>query len=237
METDSVKIRKLKDETETERQDIIAVEKRFCICAGGWKEFYVSCTPSHLEELVLGHLFSRGELREAAQLASMDISEEAGKIDVRILPMPAEKKVQTDKNTGAAFTLEKNVIFQTAAELFENPSEFFKETGCVHSCTLMIDGKIMCTMEDIGRHNALDKVIGYGLKHNLSLGNAIIFVSGRISGDYLLKAVQAGIGMVVSRAAVTGEAVALAKKEQVTLLGFVRNNSGNVYHEGRISLL
>lgn len=236
MEKDIVKIRKLRGENEVEMQDTIAVEKRFCVCIEDGKEYGMSCTPSHLEELVLGQLFAGGVLKSAEEVVSLDVVEEKGLIEVKIFPKNSDRYTAEKKAGPSAFAVPKTLIFQTVTELFENPSVFFTETGCVHSCSLMIDGKIMCTMEDIARHNALDKVIGYGLKNKLPLENAVIFASGRISGDYIKKAVRAGVRMVVSRAAVTGEAVEIAKREQVTLLGFVRHNSGNVYHEGEILL-
>ena len=94
----------------------------------------------------------------------------------------------------------------------------------------------MCQMEDIGRYNALDKAIGYAVKHRIALNNCFVFASGRISREYLAKAEKAGIPMVVSRAAVTKAAVELAMEKGVTLVGFIRKNGGNIYCEGKIKL-
>ena len=87
-------------------------------------------------------------------------------------------------------------------------------------------------MEDIGRYNALDKVIGYALMKRIPFEKAYVFASGRISGGYITKAFKAGFPMVVSRAAVTKAAVDFAKDHQMTLVGFIRKNGGNIYNEG-----
>ena len=74
------------------------------------------------------------------------------------------------------------------------------------------------------------------MKHQISLKNSYIFTSGRISKDYLQKVIAAGIPLAVSRAAVTANAVELAKEKNVTLLGFIRKDSGNLYHEGSVKI-
>ena len=128
------------------------------------------------------------------------------------------------------------MLFSIMESMFENPGDLFQTTGCAHSCALVTDGVIRCSMEDIGRHNALDKVIGYALKNGIPIGRSIVFTSGRVSEDYLQKAVKAGFPIVVSRSAVTSGAVALAQRANVTLLGFMRKNAGNIYHQGQVSL-
>lgn len=133
-------------------------------------------------------------------------------------------------------SVETELLFRVTEELFENPGDLFQSTGCAHSCALVTDGKIQCYMEDIGRHNALDKVIGYALKNGIPISKSIAFSSGRISQDYLEKVIKAGFKIVISRAAVTASAVALARKENITMLGFVRRNAGNLYNEGAVKL-
>ena len=128
------------------------------------------------------------------------------------------------------------MLLELTQELFESPGDLFQSTGCAHSCALVTEGKVQCCMEDIGRHNALDKVIGYALKNGIPMAKSIVFSSGRISQDYLEKVIKAGFRIVVSRAAVTAGAVALARSEGITMLGFVRRNAGNVYCEGKVKL-
>ena len=110
-------------------------------------------------------------------------------------------------------------LFRMADEIFEDPGELFRDTGCAHCCSLYLHGQIACRFEDVGRHNALDKAVGWALKKGLPLEETVVFTSGRISGDYLAKIIRAGISTVVSRAAVTGEAVKLAKNHGVAMYG------------------
>ena len=127
-------------------------------------------------------------------------------------------------------------MFRLVQELFETPGDLFQSTGCAHSCALVTDGVVQCYREDIGRHNALDKVIGYALKNAIPISRSIVFTSGRISRDYLEKVIKAGFRIVVSRAAVTASAGALARQENITMLGFIRRNGGNIYHVGDVAL-
>ena len=169
----------------------------------------VACTPTHVEELVLGRRYLLDDLMQK-----------------EYPPQPAE----------ALDSVEIKLLFSILEAMFENPGDLFQTTGCAHSCTLVTDGTIQCAMEDIGRHNALDKVIGFALKNGIPISKSIVFSSGRISQDYLQKVIKAGFRIVVSRSAVTAGAVALARKENITMLGFMRKNAGNIYHVGDVTL-
>ena len=136
-----------------------------------------------------------------------------------------ERKQRSEGNRIVGFS----EIFSAAEVFFSQPGELFRETGCAHSCAFWKEKEIVCSFEDIGRHNALDKVAGKLLIQEIDPGDGVIFTSGRISADYLKKIIQMGVTTVVSRAAVTEAAVLLAKKYGILLLGFVRNRTGNLY--------
>ena len=80
-------------------------------------------------------------------------------------------------------------------------------------------------------------MIGFALKNGIPMAGSVLFSSGRISEDYLQKVIKAGFRIVVSRAAVTAGAVALARRENITMLGFIRKNTGNIYHIGEVALI
>ena len=136
-----------------------------------------------------------------------------------------ERKQRSEGNRIVGFS----EIFSAAEVFFSQPGELFRETGCAHSCAFWKEREIVCSFEDIGRHNALDKVAGKLLIQEIDPGDGVIFTSGRISADYLKKIIQMGVATVVSRAAVTEAAVLPAEKYGILLLGFVRNYTGNLY--------
>lgn len=214
MEKQTIEIRKIKDGLFLERKDEVAIEQDFEIKLQNGEVIYGSCTPTHMEEMVLGSRYLAGDLTE----------KEKNCYEVDLVKNSLLEPVEVGE------------IFQVAEECFENPGSLFADTGCAHSCALIRKGKVLCQMEDIGRYNALDKVIGYALMRQIPFGEAYVFASGRISAGYITKAVKAGFPMVVSRAAVTKAAVDIAKRENVTLVGFIRKNSGNIYHEGKVKL-
>ena len=114
-------------------------------------------------------------------------------------------------------------------DVFEEDMPLHKKTGSTHSCYLMIDGDILFQCEDIGRHNALDKVIGYALRHGLDLTKAVVYTTGRIPTDMTMKALRAGIPVLVSRKKPTMEALLLAEKYGLTIIGEAKKNKMIVY--------
>jgi len=114
----------------------------------------------------------------------------------------------------------------------------FKETGGIHAAGLFtVDGAVQAVAEDVGRHNAVDKVIGQMLlAERLPLSDLILFVSGRTSFEIVQKAVLAGIPLVGAVSAPSSLAVELAREVGITLMGFTRGGSFNIYsHPGRVS--
>ena len=211
MEKQTIIIRKIKDNQFWERQDEVALEQEFEIFLCSGEKLHGFCTPTHMEEMILGARFLAGDL--------------------------TQEELKEYKNDGE--TLEEadiREIFQVAEDCFEHPGSLFADTGCAHSCALIYEGNVVCQMEDIGRYNALDKVIGYALLNQIPFEKSYVFASGRISVGYISKAAKAGFPMVVSRAAVTKAAVDFAKGQNMTLVGFIRKNSGNVYNEGNVRL-
>ena len=117
-------------------------------------------------------------------------------------------------------------------ESLEERAELFKSTGCVHSAALADQEQILCFFEDIGRHNAIDKIIGECLLAGIPTDDKIIVSSGRLSSEILLKAAKLKIQLLVSRAAPTSLCIELAESLNVTLAGFVRGKRTNIYTHG-----
>lgn len=106
----------------------------------------------------------------------------------------------------------------------------FKHTGGIHAAALLdFNGKLIDVREDIGRHNAVDKIIGSALLNKIDLRDKILWLSGRSGFELIQKAIVAGIDMVISVGAPSSLAVELAQDHDLILLGFNRNNSFNIY--------
>lgn len=230
MEKDIIKIRRIQGDKIIEKEDEVAKEYHLEIQLRSRDMIHVTCTPTFLEEMILARRYLADDFTREEQerygIAGIECTYEKNSKDCP----------EQEKKSGELIQVSLEEIFTIARDSFENPGPLFVTTGCAHSCALIHEGKVVCCIEDIGRHNALDKVIGYALKNKISIQDSYIFSSGRISEDYLQKAIAAGFRMVVSRAAVTDAAAALAGQKNITLLGFIRKNTGNIYHEGAVSL-
>ena len=161
------------------------------------------CTPENLEQLVAGFLMTKGVIKSKDNIKSIE-------------------KTET--------TIKVSDIYEVMKENLTS-SELFKNTGGVHSVAIYDNEKLITIREDVARHNAMDKSIGYCLLNNIDLKDKIIFVSGRISCEMILKAAKAGIPIVISKSAPTNLSREIAKKLNITLAGFVRGERMNIYTE------
>ena len=123
-----------------------------------------------------------------------------------------------------------NIILKSPELLQSNQSEFSK-TGGIHASALIDNnGKVIAVREDVGRHNALDKLIGYSLKNKIiKPENQFIACSGRLNFELVQKALMSNIGLMAGVGAPTSLAIDLAKRFDMTLVGFVKSDSFNIY--------
>ena len=138
--------------------------------------------------------------------------------------------IKKDKILKSNPKISKEILMSSPKKLRQNQSEFSK-TGGIHASGLFTaQGDIVAIKEDVGRHNALDKLIGYSLKENL-LDNTSQFLacSGRLNFDLVQKALMANIGILIGVGAPTSLAIDLANKFDMTLVGFVKEDSFNIY--------
>lgn len=231
-------------------EDLVAIEKKVRISVNGAEIVGLYCTPHMVRELVVGLMMTEGIIRGnwCADRMSIEFGD-----DIRV-DIPAEGEIVTEGKTitsgcvgGVTFEKKTNtepiddpfaVDKESLRSLFRDfqaRSELYKLTGCIHSAALS-DGKtIICFAEDIGRHNAVDKVIGYALLENIPFSGKIMLASGRISSEISSKCSRWGIPILATRTAPTNLAVEIAEKRGVTVVGFVRGNRFNVYtHPERI---
>jgi len=138
--------------------------------------------------------------------------------------------IKKDKTNSTEPRISKEVIIQAPNLLRENQSEFSK-TGGIHASGLFDkDGKLIEVREDVGRHNALDKLIGSTLKNNqLNPKTQLITCSGRLNFELVQKVLMTDIGIMIGVGAPTSLAIDLANKFDITLIGFVKRDSFNIY--------
>ena len=199
-------------------------------------------SPQLRKEFVVGHLFAE---RIAGSLMEIESLEIEGNV-VRALianPMRAilPRKPIVSGCGGIASFLDESKLpkiksdLKVAREELQTGmkaislSEIHAATGGVHSVGLFQKSGPVCIIEDIGRHNALDKAIGYGLMQNIDFCQTFVACTGRISSDMALKCSVAGIPVVVSRGATTSLAISIAERTGLAIVGFLRAKMLNVY--------
>lgn len=134
------------------------------------------------------------------------------------------------------YSLKSSEILSYMSE-FNKSSKLFDDTGCVHKARIVLKDGTFFEVEDIGRHNAIDKVIGLVTLERKNLKESILYVTGRLSNEMVVKCVMHKIPIVVSKAAVTFEGIKAANEHGVTLIGFAREHRMNVYtHSGRVKI-
>jgi len=138
--------------------------------------------------------------------------------------------IKKDKTLASDPKITKEIIMQSPKILRNNQSEFAK-TGGIHASGLFSsDGKLINIKEDVGRHNALDKLIGNALKKkHIDPKNQFVTCSGRLNFELIQKVLMTNIGILIGVGAPTSLAIDLANKFNVTLIGFVKNDSFNIY--------
>ena len=184
------------------------------------------CIPQHLTELVLGRLFTEGIISSAEDVEQIYICEFGKRARVIL----SRNRVLNDyfitdqpMTPVTPVPWKKQWIFDLA-DCFANGTPLHSQTWATHSCFLACDGELLFQCEDIGRHNALDKAIGYALRHNIDLKKCVVYSSGRIPTDMAIKAIRAGIPVLASKASPSAEAVAMAKEYHLTLICAARRD-------------
>jgi FdhD protein len=214
------------------------------------QQFYAAlmCTPIEINELAVGFLFSEGVISSMSSIKSIEQKYENRVciiLDKAITLDPSSVRAITSgcgKGSIHVISLEEcsikfiecnckytNINILKLMGEFNSKSELFKQTGGVHSCCICSDDNILLFSEDIGRHNALDKVVGKALMNDIDLKNKLVMTTGRISSDIVVKVAKAGIPIIVSHSAPTSLAISIAKLANITIIGFARGSRMNIY--------
>jgi len=238
-------------------EDIVVKELPLTILLNGRELVTLLCSPANLKYLAIGFLLSEGLLRSRNDIKSIIDDEQRGIVRIETVTDLHGEEEQVFKRIitpgcgrGAAFYSSADAVGmnEVKSELqvngdeilelmtqFQRLSETYRSTGGVHSAALCDNKSLNIFSEDIGRHNAIDKIFGQCLWEGISTDNHIILSSGRISSEIVIKIARNNIPVLASKSAPTNTAVKLADLLGITLIGFVRGTRMNVYsHHQRI---
>jgi len=231
-------------------EDIVVKEYALTIVLDGEQFITLLCTPDSLEYLAVGFLLSESIIKGLQDVKGIRVFEDKGLIEVDTggsgiaRKLYGKRTMTTGCGKGATFynaadalscrAVESNYLV-SANEIielmksFNKSSELFLNTGGVHSAALCSGSKMLVFHEDIGRHNAIDKVIGEAAFKGIDTSDKIIVTSGRISSELLIKVAKQNIPIIISRSAPTSLAVEFANELGITVIGFARGNRMNIY--------
>ena len=186
--------------------------------------FDFMCTPSELTELIAGRLCSEGFIRSKSEIESIYVSEDGENSSVALIPNAKRSAHGYEIQRLSCPQYSDEWIYSLAGR-FSEATPLFIETHSAHSAFLAIKDEILYISEDLGRHNALDKVIGHAVLNGINLKDTILYTSGRVPTDMALKAIRSGIPILVSKAYATCSSISLAKKYGLTILQKTRPDS------------
>jgi FdhD protein len=233
----------------------LAEEAMLHVEINGTASFDVVVTPERLREFVVGYLLCEGYVARADEVKKLTLrtKDRIARADVTV-DSPRVRSLQFRKNYNIIWTecgtadafyrmlgeripkirsglaITPAAMFKCYGEVLER-DDAYKRTGAYHYAFLFdpVKSRVLAYAIDIGRHNAIDKVVGVALSQGVDPSKAALFSTGRVTIDMVLKAVRARLPIVISRSAPLDQAVELARQFDQTLVGFLRTSRFNVY--------
>lgn len=234
-----------------EINDLITTERPLAIEINGKEFITLLCTPVQRKELTVGFLLSEGFIHSPDQILSMELADREDRIRLKLSGIDFNiedriKKVTLTSGCGRgailcdvmdslqgprvtgdrAFSPQK--IMQRMQELHRRSSTYLK-TGGTHSAAVTDGETLLAFAEDLGRHNAVDKVLGECFLNRVPTGDKAVLASGRISSEIMMKVGRSAFPVLATRAAPTDQVVRIAETLNITLIGFARGVRMNIY--------
>jgi FdhD protein len=233
--------------------DYLAEEKPLHLFVNNTFWATILCSPTNLKELAVGHLLSEGVLKSTEEIEKVTIEKSKSTCHVKLKPnVNVEDRVRLSRlhtrvilsacgsdspyqyigkapQVKSNLTVKAQIVFDSVNQL-NFKAEGFRQTGGLHVAAIYKgDGALIALAEDVGRHNAVDKVIGIAALSKVDFGTCFLALSGRMSGDVAFKAAKVGLPIIASIAAALSSGIALAEAANLTLVGFVRGKRMNIY--------
>ncbi len=230
------------------RDHQVIIEEQYGLWVNGRQLLNAMTSPTRLEEFAIGYLVTEGIIRTVEEVESLQIDGH----QIRVLTT-GRTRIQGGTKTvlsgcgGDSSFLDPSRLPEISSDLVISAgliheliktvldSELHRLTGGIHVVGLADENGLITVAEDIGRHNALDRVIGYAVKNRIDLSRTWTLISGRISSEMARKCIIANIPVIFSRGATTSMAISLAGAKGLTIGGFVRGRKMIIYtHPQRI---
>jgi len=220
-------------------------EQPLTIYIDGARFLTLLCSPFDLEALVLGYLWMEKVIGSLDEVTALRISEIDGRAEVELehpVTLPTERILTSGCGGGITFRIDPRLFPRLQSSLRVRPaalvdrmadlvaaSVHYHASRGIHGAALADRERILLAAEDVGRHNAVDKIKGLALQRGIPTTDRILLSTGRVSSEMLLKAARMGVPVVASRTSPTEMAVALAEQLGVTVVGYLRSGRLNLY--------
>jgi FdhD protein len=227
-------------------------EQPLTIHVNGERFVTLLCSPMNLDALVVGYLWMEKVIAAIDDVARLDVSAVDGRADVtltRPVVLPTERILTSGCGGGITFRIDHRLFPRVTSRLRVRPEVLaarmkdlfvaavhYRTSRGIHGAALTDGETLLLVAEDVGRHNAIDKVKGEALMKGVITDDRILLSTGRISSEMLLKAARMGVPVVASRTSPTEMAIALAEQLGITVCGYVRGDSVNVYAGNAIAV-
>ena len=223
----------------------VVLEQPLTITVNGVELATFLCTPVKLDYLVIGFLCFEGIIAGPDDIRSLDVDADSGAVAVELaipLLQPKKRVFTSGCGMGLTFslgashyppllsnlTLTPDDVFPLMRQLFDG-ADMYRTSRGIHAAALSDGNRILLLSEDVGRHNALDKILGEALTLGIATSGRILLTTGRISSEMLRKGAHMNTPFLISRTSPTTLSIEAAKRLGVTVIGYARRNSFTLY--------
>jgi FdhD protein len=223
-------------------------EQPLTVFVNGQKFITLLCSPAKLDRLVVGYLWLEKVITSVDDIRRLRVSEVDGRAEVELtreVELPRERILTSGCGGGITFRIDPRLFPPIRSSLRVEPARLFERmkdlylgavgyraSRGIHGAGLADPDRLLFMAEDVGRHNAVDKVVGEALLEGVPTRDRILLNTGRVSSEMLLKGARMSVPLVVSRTSPTEMAVGLAEQLGITVVGYLRHDSFNVYAGG-----
>jgi FdhD protein len=220
-------------------------EQPLSVYVNGEKFLTLLCSPMNLDALVVGYLWMEKVIADPREITRLEISPVDGRAEVTLaqpVTLPTERILTSGCGGGITFRIDHRLFPRLNSSLRVRSAELgarmkdlfgaavhYQRSRGIHGAALADRDRLLFVAEDVGRHNAVDKVKGAALMRGVPTEDLVLLSTGRVSSEMLLKAARMGVPVVASRTSPTEMAVALAEQLGVTVCGYVRPDGLNLY--------